>query len=661
MPTNRRDSSVPDEHVEEVQRHADPRAPRTPANLAGAALGRAGNAAMGRLLAGAGTGGSVQRDAATATEGGSLDQDVAQQIEVRRGGGSPLPAAIREPLSQQLGADLGHVRVHSDATADGLSRSVQAQAFTSGSDIFFSSGSFQPSSTAGRELIAHEAVHVVQQGAGGSAQPARAATTVSDPADAAETEAYRLAPLLARGIDHPETTDVAAPEAGQTAVVHRDPAPAPAPVDPNAQATTPAFDVEWTWMIKYGSLDRKLDRNENLIWVGDNLAIFARVSVPNAKDLGLKLQYAGVGIGGSAGDAAVTKPTWIDDHTAMWEISGTTPGKRFMGFTVANSEWGNERQNNFDLTVAGDHTVFKRRCGTAETLVNTKYAAGREWFMNTFLAYKAGYERQSAALERQAGANRLLGELLLGVLFAGVGGAVGGAVANMSRVAKAAEVLKKSNAVAAGAFTDTAKDMAKYVARIPTQLGGGGGSQGTAGAGPSTDPAAAGVAQGEGAAAAVDPLNWMATLDAKISGERATIGALLLGANLKADAIAVTQPDYAFDFDPVEVVETSATIDGKSIDALGEVPTSLEYERACWEVWLANYAYKIDYTPEHGPLGMELGSWDVRENVGGKLEDEIDRVAGEFGEKGEDWIKRYGGPLKAKLDAEAAAINKAAR
>jgi hypothetical protein len=416
--------------------------------------------------------------------------------------------------------------------------------------------------------------------------------------------------------------------------------------------------VEWTWVIKYGSLDRKLDRSENLIWVGDTLSIFARVSVPNAKDLGLKLQYAGVGIGGSAGDAAVTKATWVDDRTAMWEISGTTPGKRFMGFTVANSAWGNERENNVNLTVAGDHTVFKRRCTTAETLVNTKYAAGRQWFMNTFLAYKAGYDRQSAALERQAGANRLVGELLLGVLFAGLGGAAGGAVANLGRVAKAAEVLKKSNAVAAGAFTDTAKDLAKFVVRIPTQLGGGG-SVGTAGAGPSTDPAAAGVAQGEGSAAAVDPLNWMATLDAKISGERAAIGALLLAANLKADGIAVTQPTFAFDFDPVEVVENAATIDGKPIDALGEVPTPLEYERACWEVWLANYAYKLDYLPERDPYGMSSGSWYARENVGGKLEEEIDRVAGAFGEKGEDWIKRYGGPLKSKLDAEAAAYNKA--
>lgn len=141
----------------------------------------------------------LQRNAdgtATATEGRPLDQSIAERIEASRRGGAPLPDSVRGPLQQQLGVDLSPVRVHTDVTADGLSEDVQAEAFTVGSDIFFRSGSFQPGAAAGQRLIAHEAVHVAQQGAGGIAR----AVTVSDPTDPSETVAYRLAPQLAAGI-----------------------------------------------------------------------------------------------------------------------------------------------------------------------------------------------------------------------------------------------------------------------------------------------------------------------------------------------------------------------------------------------------------------------------------------------------------------------------
>jgi len=198
-----RDSSASQGQLETPQRSTpDPHADPAPA---GADLDQVGNAAMVRLLAG--TGGRVDRDAPTGTAGGTLDSGTAQRIEARRGGGAPLPPAVREPLQQQLGTDLSSARVHSDADADGLARSMQATAFTSGADMFFTSGSYQPGTSTGRELIAHEAVHVVQQG-GGVARAA--ATTVSGPSDAGETEAYRLAPQLARGIgtpgpEHPPT------------------------------------------------------------------------------------------------------------------------------------------------------------------------------------------------------------------------------------------------------------------------------------------------------------------------------------------------------------------------------------------------------------------------------------------------------------------------
>jgi hypothetical protein len=64
-----------------------------------------------------------------------------------------------------------------------------------------------------------------------------------------------------------------------------------------------------------------------------------------------------------------------------------------------------------------------------------------------------------------------------------------------------------------------------------------------------------------------------------------------------------------------------------------------------WEVWLENYSWTI---------GSSGGFAIAESNVGGKLKDEIDRVAEKFGETGDQWIERYGKQLKGKVEAEAA-------
>ena len=68
-----------------------------------------------------------------------------------------------------LGTDLSAVRVHTDARADRLSRSIGALAFTSGEHIFFRQGQYRDDD-AGQQLSAHELTHVVQQDAGGGGQ-----------------------------------------------------------------------------------------------------------------------------------------------------------------------------------------------------------------------------------------------------------------------------------------------------------------------------------------------------------------------------------------------------------------------------------------------------------------------------------------------------------
>ncbi|MCU1498228.1 MAG: hypothetical protein JWM47_2181 [Acidimicrobiales bacterium] len=95
--------------------------------------------------------------------GQPVDRSVGDAINGARGGGSPLPAPVRRRFEEGYNADLGGVRVHADSRADTLSRSLDATAFTTGSDIFFRSGAYNPSSNSGQEVLGHELAHVVQQ------------------------------------------------------------------------------------------------------------------------------------------------------------------------------------------------------------------------------------------------------------------------------------------------------------------------------------------------------------------------------------------------------------------------------------------------------------------------------------------------------------------
>jgi hypothetical protein len=170
--------------------------------------------------------------------GGTTTPDLAGRIDAQRGRGAALPDTLRVPMQQYLGTDLSDVRVHTDGTAGALARSVRAEAFTTGTDIFFSAGSYAPQTASGRELIAHEAVHVAQQDGGRIGFSGR----ISHPSDAAEVEARALAPAVARSVD----AAASAPAGPVTALapgVHRAPGPGAPPADLGTVLSVPAMEA----------------------------------------------------------------------------------------------------------------------------------------------------------------------------------------------------------------------------------------------------------------------------------------------------------------------------------------------------------------------------------------------------------------------------------
>ncbi|UJB72939.1 DUF4157 domain-containing protein (plasmid) [Acaryochloris sp. 'Moss Beach'] len=98
-----------------------------------------------------------------AITGGEASPDLESAINSARGGGQPLDAELQQSMGQAMGADFSEVKVHMDAQSDQLNQSIQARAFTTGQDVFFRKGAYQPGSREGQELIAHELTHVVQQ------------------------------------------------------------------------------------------------------------------------------------------------------------------------------------------------------------------------------------------------------------------------------------------------------------------------------------------------------------------------------------------------------------------------------------------------------------------------------------------------------------------
>jgi hypothetical protein len=122
-------------------------------------------------------------------DGGRVHPQVTATIAAQRGRGTPLDPGLQSQLSATLGDDFSDVRVHTDPLAGALARSVQARAFTTGSDIYFGQGEYAPHSSEGQQLLLHEVRHAHQQ----RGAPTTGEMHVTDPGDAYEQDADSFA------------------------------------------------------------------------------------------------------------------------------------------------------------------------------------------------------------------------------------------------------------------------------------------------------------------------------------------------------------------------------------------------------------------------------------------------------------------------------------
>jgi len=120
--------------------------------------------------------------------------------DVLRSGGQPLDSGTRAFFEPRFGHDFSRVRVHADARAAESARAVNALAYTVGDHIAFASALYDPRTSGGRRLLAHELAHTVQQS--GSSGTVQASDIHDAPNSPLEAEAERAAEVVMAG-DHP--------------------------------------------------------------------------------------------------------------------------------------------------------------------------------------------------------------------------------------------------------------------------------------------------------------------------------------------------------------------------------------------------------------------------------------------------------------------------
>ncbi|MFL6196538.1 MAG: DUF4157 domain-containing protein, partial [Thermoanaerobaculia bacterium] len=123
--------------------------------------------------------------------------------EVLRSSAPPLDAGTRGFMEPRFGQDFSQVRIHTDVRAAASAQAVGALAYTVGRNVVFGSGQYAPETPRGRELLAHELTHVVQQ----SGTPEGGALTIDRSAGAErEADSMARAALLGEPLAAPRNT-----------------------------------------------------------------------------------------------------------------------------------------------------------------------------------------------------------------------------------------------------------------------------------------------------------------------------------------------------------------------------------------------------------------------------------------------------------------------
>ncbi|HEX5168484.1 MAG TPA: DUF4157 domain-containing protein, partial [Cyclobacteriaceae bacterium] len=97
--------------------------------------------------------------------GNGTDSNVAPSIVdgAINSSGNSLDPDTKSFMEHRFGYDFGNVKIHTGSVAAKSAEAINAHAYTVGNNIVFNNGRYQPSIPSGKELLAHELTHVIQQ------------------------------------------------------------------------------------------------------------------------------------------------------------------------------------------------------------------------------------------------------------------------------------------------------------------------------------------------------------------------------------------------------------------------------------------------------------------------------------------------------------------
>lgn len=123
----------------------------------------------------------VQRKDGSDGSSSSVGAHTQSAIQSKAGGGQPLSSDVRSHMEPRFHADFSNIRIHNDPESASLSNHLGARAFTYQNNIFFSRDQYQPGTSEGKQLLAHELTHTIQQGHAEQHSPQVSTTTTPPP------------------------------------------------------------------------------------------------------------------------------------------------------------------------------------------------------------------------------------------------------------------------------------------------------------------------------------------------------------------------------------------------------------------------------------------------------------------------------------------------
>ncbi len=102
---------------------------------------------------------------AKSNENATVDSGVESILNLSKGTGTPLPENTKSRNGIRIWGRFYDVRIHTGSDAVQMNKSLGAQAFTHGNDIYFNEGKYNSDNSSGKHLLAHELIHTIQQGA----------------------------------------------------------------------------------------------------------------------------------------------------------------------------------------------------------------------------------------------------------------------------------------------------------------------------------------------------------------------------------------------------------------------------------------------------------------------------------------------------------------